>query len=160
MKRLLLFVLLVFNAYISIYSCDQQNKSVIHLEIDMKMEDVYELLGEPQNYYLILDTVNDDWDVYRAVYDGLEIHYCPFGQNTIYQIYIYSDKYEVTVKENFLIYGETKASVENKMGKEGYFWYKNNKNHYVYLYEFPKDLNLQCYYDYNDSLRGVFLGYD
>ncbi|MBR4824342.1 MAG: hypothetical protein IKZ86_06055 [Spirochaetaceae bacterium] len=159
MKRNIIVVTLFVITFFHLFACENKVKPIL-LSFDMQMDDAYELLGKPKKTILTLDTINDDSDIYRDIYDGIVIHYCK-GMKNIYELYIYDSKFKLLISGKDLIIGETKQQVEEKFG-EGLFFYKDKFNQYVYRYKLPPffidDMFLECYYDNDFSLCGLFIG--
>ncbi|MBP5329269.1 MAG: hypothetical protein J6Y75_05155 [Spirochaetaceae bacterium] len=159
MKRIVIIIFFLIECSF-IFPCGQETNKY-KLFCGMEMNDIYNLLGEPNEFFLFKDSINDTWDLYRAVFDDLIIHYYPFGNNTIYEVYIFNAKYILEINNIEIVVGENKNQIEEKLGI-GNFRYKDKYNKYVFRYnisiDFPEDPFLECYYDYNFNLVGFFVG--
>lgn len=156
-RKIIVFVLIVECFFL--FPCENEIKQIT-LSIGMPLNYVYELLGKPEKTILSLDTVNDDYDIYRDIYDGLAIHYF-LGIKDIYELYVYDSKYKILINNQELRIGENRQQVEEKFG-EGNFFYKDKYNQYIFRYWLPPiffdDMFLECYYDYAFKLCGIFIG--
>ena len=159
MKKIIVILLLLIDSFFHLYSCENNVKHIF-IPFDMQIDEVHELLGTPKKTVLTLDSINDDSDIYRDIYDGIAIHYCK-GIKNIYELYVYSPEYKVLISDKELIIGESKLQVEEKFG-EGSFFYKDKYNQYVYRYKLPPifidSMFLECYFDYDFRLCGIFIG--
>lgn len=158
MKKLCFFLITFFCVF-SVYSKAKVRIKDYNLliEIDEKIEDLLAFIGEPNEISCIPFDANHDWDTLRYKYNDFWLYFYRAAKS-VYRVSVNDKDFDVLIQNNTITYGEQKYQIEKKIG-EGEFLLKNNKGYNVYLYSFVDFLELHLFYDGDDKLCGVLLGY-
>ena len=127
------------------------------LHLDMSLEDIVKIYGEPKEKYVVKPFPKPEWDLICIHYDYLDI-YSYRGQKTVNGVYVYSDKYLGLLDKKYIHCGKTKTEIEQCFGK-GYFEGKDTKDEYTYSYALTDFRELNCYYNQDNTLCGFYFGY-
>ena len=158
MKKLCFFLITFFCVF-SVYSKAKVRIKDYNLliEIDEKIEDLLAFIGEPNEISCIPFDANHDWDTLCYKYNDFWLYFYRAAKS-VYRVSVNDKDFDVLIQNNTITYGEQKYQIEKKIG-EGEFLLKNNKGYNVYLYSFVDFLELHLFYDGDDKLCGVLLGY-
>lgn len=158
MKKLCFFLITFFCVF-SVYSKAKVRIKDYNLliEIDEKIEDLLAFIGEPNEISCIPFDANHDWDTLCYKYNDFWLYFYRAAKS-VYRVSVNDKDFDVLIQNNTITYGEQKYQIEKKIG-EGEFLLKNNKGYNVYLYSFVDFLELHLFYDEDDKLCGVLLGY-
>lgn len=158
MKKLFFFLITIFCIF-SVYSEAKVRISDYErlIEIDDKIEDLLGCLGEPNEISCTPFDANHDWDTLCYKYNDFWL-YSYRAAKSVYRISVNNQDFDVLVQNNTITYGELKNQIEEKIGK-GTFLLKNDKGYNVFLYSFADFLELHLFYDEDNKLSGMLLGY-